>query len=40
MNVQDEDEYWGAERVRRMDVMAGSSVEVSGWRREVSWETG
>jgi hypothetical protein len=30
----------GEERVRRIEVMAGSSVEVSGERRGVSWERG
>lgn len=40
VNVQDEDENWGRERVRNSDVMAGSSVEVSGFKRDVSCESG
>lgn len=40
VKVQDEVVKAGEERVWRMERMAGSSVEVSGLRRGVSWETG
>ena len=40
MKVQDEAEKVGEERVCRMVVRAGSSVEESGVRRGVSWERG
>ena len=40
MKVQEEEVKVGRERVRKMLVMAGRSVEVSGWRRGVSWERG
>ena len=40
MKVQDEVENSGSERVRRMEVMAGSSVELSGFRSGVSCERG
>lgn len=36
MKVQDENENWGRESVRRMDVMAGSSVDVSGFNKDVN----
>lgn len=40
MKVQEEVENFGRERVCRILVIAGSSVEVSGWRSWVSWERG
>jgi hypothetical protein len=40
VKVQDEVEKVGEERVCRIEVRAGSSVEVSGVRRGVSWERG
>jgi len=40
VKVQDEREKIGRERVVRMDVRAGSSVEVLGGRSWVSWERG
>lgn len=40
MKVQDEVLKVGDERVRRMWVIDGSSVEVSGSRSWVSWESG
>ena len=40
MNVQEDDLKVGDASIRRMDVIAGSSVEVSGLRRGVNWDTG
>lgn len=40
MKVQDEEVNVGEERVRRMVVTAGSSVELSGARSGVNWDRG
>ena len=40
VKVQDEFLYRGEERRRRIEIMAGSSVDVSGERSWVNWEMG
>ena len=40
MNVQEDDLKVGDERIWRIDLIAGSSVDVSGLRRGVNWDTG